>query len=78
MKAFKRLFATIATSALLFSSVGSDLHAGPYGPAGYGYFDGQNATNISPEMAFGGLLLLSVLIVALQNTDGGNVHVHGQ
>lgn len=70
MKNFKRWIAVTTMSAMLLSST-TDLYA-----QGSGYMDGTNATNISPEVAFAGLLALSIAVVALQNQNAGNSHGH--
>ena len=69
MKSVKRWLAVATAATLLFSSVGNELHA-----QGNAYYDGQNATAIPPEWAFGGLLALSLAIVCLQNGGGNASH----
>jgi hypothetical protein len=71
MKRFKRWIAMTAVAAMLVSS--TDVQA-----QGFGYMDGTNAASISPELAFAGLLALSIAVVALQNANAGTSHTsHG-
>lgn len=69
MKAVKRWLMVTTAMTMLFSAVGTDLNA-----QGNAYYDGQNATSIPPEWAFGGLLALSLAIICLQNSSGGHSH----
>lgn len=66
MKNFKRWVAVTAASAMMLSST-TDLYA-----QGNGYMDSSNASSISPEVAFAGLLALSIAVVALQNQNSGS------
>lgn len=70
MKAVKRWITATTIMTMLFASVGTDLNA----QGGSGYYDGSNAASISPEWAFGGLLALSLIVVALQNSNSGHTH----
>ncbi len=75
-KGLKRFLFGLTTAAMIFTTTGNDLQATLPG-AGFGYMDGVSASNITPEMAFLGLLILSIIIVSLQNDSGGSTqHAH--
>lgn len=70
MKRIKRWVAVTTVAAMLFGAT-SDAQA-----QGFGYLEGTNASTISPEVAFAGLLALSIAVVALQNQNSGHSHSH--
>ena len=70
MKTLKRFLFGLTTMAMVCTSAGNDLHAG-FVP-GFGYVDAISAPELTPELAFLGLLVLSLLILSLQ----GNNNTH--
>lgn len=73
---FKKIFATLATVALLSASTlaHGDRCADT---GGYCYEDCRRAPCIAPAIALGTVLLVAIIAVAVQNSGhGGNGHCH--
>lgn len=66
---FKKLACLLTIAAMANLGVSNDLHA-----QGEGYVDGANCSYLSPEYAFGALLLVSGLVLGLLNHNSSTTH----
>ena len=71
MQVFKKLACLLTIAAVANLGVSNNLH-----DEGEGYVDGANTSYLSPEYAFGGLLLVSGLVLGLLNHNNTSGHSH--